>query len=119
MEDWERGTQSVRYNGHVAWVVTINGHSIDRFKADLTPQMRNQLHSFLESVRPEAPWAFNEASRDAYLVKRLSGDIYSWWIWSGIQDDDEFKRLIKAHDSQPHEEEQARWAWARCMYTSS
>ena len=97
MEDWERGTQSVRYNLHVAWVVTINGRGIDKFKADLTPQMRNQLHSFLESVLPEVRWAYDEASRDAYLVKRLSGDIYSWWIWSGIQDHDEFKRLIEAH----------------------
>ena len=59
--------------------------------------MRNQLHSFLESVLPEAQWAYDEASCDAYLVKRLSGDIYSWWIWSGIQDHDEFKRLIEAH----------------------
>jgi hypothetical protein len=117
MDDWERGIQAVRYNRHVAWEVTINAHGIKSLKAGLSPQMHNQLHSFLENDRPEIRWAYDEASCDAYLIKHLTGDLYSWWIWSEIQDTEEFKRLIEAHEElrgQPLNEQRAN-----DMYTTA
>ena len=75
------------------------------------------IHSFLENDRPEIRWAYDEASCDAYLIKHLTGDLYSWWIWSEIQDAEEFKRLIEAHEElrgQPLNEQRAN-----DMYTTA
>lgn len=90
------GFTTREYGPHVTHGFNTSERGVEGFRSTLAPAVQNLLQRLFAGERPEGCAAYDPDGRLAYYVKRHSGKLYTWWVWSDVRDLEEYGRLVEA-----------------------